>query len=109
MKNTKRLDDSMPGIFNQVAKTINWNVKKQDALLITEITKRAIKGCPKSLDYLTLNMDITATHCNGNPLRLQDFLDADEYNFWHDVYGINNNIDRKTGKLRNCFLPRFSE
>jgi len=93
----------------EIMTTIKWDATKKDVLLITEITKRAVKGCPTSINYLQLNMDITAVHCNDNPLRLEEFLNADEFNFWHDIYGIRKHIDRNNGKLQNCFLPRFNK
>lgn len=58
-------------------------------------------------EFMDADMDITATHANGCPLRLDDLLAADEFNFGHDVFGIRNCLDRKTGKLMRNFLPRF--
>lgn len=58
-------------------------------------------------DVLSLTMDITACHCNGCPLDLTRFLAADDFNFAHDFAGIHRHIDRTTGKLGDCFLPRF--
>jgi hypothetical protein len=75
--------------------------------LITQIVNRAATLYPK-LDKLSAAMDIEATHVSGNPLRLADLLAADNFNFSHDVAGIINNIDRNTGKLANCFEPRFT-
>jgi hypothetical protein len=57
---------------------------------------------------MALTMDITAVHANGNPLRLADLLAADDFNFTHDVYSIVRHIDRKSGQLGDCFVPRFS-
>lgn len=57
---------------------------------------------------MTLVMDITACHCNGCPLRLQDLLEADDFNFLHDVVGIRKHINRQTGRLEGAFLPRFA-
>ncbi len=53
-------------------------------------------------------MDITACHANGNPLRLADLLEADDFNFSHDVFGIYRHLDRVTGELMNHFRPRHS-
>jgi hypothetical protein len=61
------------------------------------------------LNAMDLNMDITACHLNGNPLRLTDMLKDDDLNFMHDVHGIQRHIDRTTGKLKNGFSPRFSK
>ena len=53
-------------------------------------------------------MDISATHANGNPLRLESLLATDDFNLLHDVVGIHNHLDRSTGKLINHFRPRFT-
>jgi hypothetical protein len=84
---------------------INWNkINKEDYETIYKITKRA--NVHKNLD--NLDMDIAATHIS-NPLRLKEMLNSDNFNFWHDINGIVANLNRKTGKLENCFLPRFSK
>lgn len=54
-------------------------------------------------------MDVTAVHANGNQLRLDDLLAADDFNFIHDVFGIWRHLNRSTGKLGNHFRPRFSQ
>lgn len=54
-------------------------------------------------------MDITAVHANGNRLRLADLLAADDFNFAHDVCGIENCLNRETLELENCFSPRFTQ
>lgn len=53
-------------------------------------------------------MDLTAVHANGNPMRLADLLAADDFNFAHDIVGISRFLDRNTGRLTDCFSPRFS-
>ena len=55
------------------------------------------------------DMDITACHCNGMPLKLEELLHADEFNFAHDVFGIRHHLNRETGKLENCFCPRYAQ
>lgn len=57
---------------------------------------------------LDIDMDLTATHCNGNPLRLDDLLKADAFNLLHDVSGISHHLNRDTGKLEGFFVPRFT-
>lgn len=59
-------------------------------------------------DALDIDMDIVAAHCNGNPLRLQDLAEADDFNLLHDVSGIAKHLNRNTGKLEGFFSPRFS-
>jgi hypothetical protein len=70
--------------------------------------KRVHKEFPNLFEHIELSMDITACHLNGNKLRLEDLFNADEFNFSHDILGISMNINRETGKLNNCFVPRFS-
>jgi hypothetical protein len=88
-------------------KMINWKHNNaEEPRIIAKIAKRA---CEKfGWLYFEINMDISATHLNGNPLKLKELLTADDLNFSHDLVGIRNHIDRNTGKLKNCFLPRYS-
>jgi hypothetical protein len=89
---------------------VNFKVSQEDYLLINKITEKAIKKFARgTFSYLNLEMDLTACHSNGNPLRLQDLLDAEGFDFTHDIFGITDNINRKTGKLDNFFVPRFSK
>jgi len=86
---------------------ITWSTSKEDCEVIEKIVERA-QELRIERDILDLEMDIEAAHENC-PLRLKELLDADKFNFLHDVYGIINNLNRETGKLENCFLPRFAK
>lgn len=86
---------------------INWDASTEDIINIEKIADRAEKLTTVK-DRLNLTMDITACHLNGCALNLEKLLSADDFNFLHDLYGISNNLDRTTGKLMNCFLPRCS-
>lgn len=90
---------------------IKWNATKEDMELIDKITKRAaiLYGLADARSMMNLNMDITATHLNGCPLKLKELLAADDYNFGHDIVGISNHINRETGEIEDCFLPRFAQ
>lgn len=57
---------------------------------------------------MDMAMDLSAVHANGNPLRLEALLVADDFNFAHDILGIRHNLNRETGKLGNFFSPRLS-
>lgn len=93
---------------------ISFEITKADRPLIEKVARRALlldrksngKRAACGMDW---RMDITATHANGNPLRLSDLLDADDFNFAHDVFGISRHLDRDTGKLTGFFRPRFSQ
>ena len=88
---------------------VSFTVTEKDARLIKRVLRRAKKYEVLDKDLaLELQMDITACHCNGTPLDIQKLLGFDDFNFKHDVYGINRHLDRTTGKLMNCFLPRCS-
>lgn len=89
-------------------KQINWSATGEEIDLISKIANRAVKNFHIQ-DKMNLTMDISATHLNGTPLDLQKFLDFDDSNFMHDIYGIMDNINRRTGELDNCFLPRCSK
>lgn len=81
------------------------------AKLIRKVVKRAkagglVSGADETLD---LTMDLSATHANGCPIDWARLLEADDFNFAHDVRGIQSHIDRNTGQLTRSFLPRFAE
>lgn len=64
-----------------------------------------------SNDRFHLIMDMLAADgVNGNPpLDFDRMAQADDFNVAHDVVGIYRHIDRETGKLTGCFLPRFAK
>lgn len=93
-----------------------FDANHEEMATIGHIADRAIKlrkelgvNRPSQLDWTTLVMDIEACHCNGNPLRLEELLMADDGDFGHDVFGIQRYIDRRTGKLTDCFVLRYSK
>lgn len=86
---------------------INWNCTGEEWGLIIGIAKRAIDMGLNS-DTIEVQMDIAAVHLNNCKLDLGKLLEADNFNFAHDVSGIRRHIDTNTGKLKNGFLPRFS-
>jgi hypothetical protein len=87
---------------------ISFECTKEEFITIGKIVKRARKIVP-DVDAMSLNMDISACHANGCPLKLDELLAADGFNFSHDVFGIRRHIDRKTGQLMDCFVPRFAQ
>ena len=90
-------------------KTINFNCSKEDNEFIRKIIKRIHELHPDEFNHMDISMDLTACHCNGTPLDLNKFLNFDDFNFNHDVFGISNNISRVSGELSNFFLPRCSK
>lgn len=91
---------------------VKWKISKADDALVRRIVDRAVaEGLLSDEGHrrLNLTMDIEATHLNGCPLRLADLLAADRFNFVHDIVGISRHISRVTGKLQNCFVPRYAK
>ena len=87
---------------------IRWDASDDDFRFVRKIVSRAMKINPE-LDRTELHMDLIATHMNGCPLQLDAMADPkvmDDFNFLHDIYGIAAHLNRETGQLERCFLPR---
>lgn len=83
-------------------------VKMKERLrLINLIVDRAEKEDMLLPDRMSLHMDLKFVD-EKIGLRLKDFLEADDVNFAHDIYGIQNNFNRETLEMDNFFLPRFA-
>lgn len=89
---------------------ISFNASDDDQDLIHQIVRRAdeLGLIYPNYSKMTCSMDLTAVHCNGNPLRLRELLAADDFNFMHDICGIAACLDRDTAKFTKDFSPRFS-
>lgn len=70
------------------------------------MNKRA-QGLKRS--HLDREMDIYYAH-KAIPLDLKRLLAADDFNFAHDVYGIERHLERDIDnpRMNDCFLPRFA-
>jgi len=90
---------------------INYDkITRNELELIEEITRRATKGIRRDPDinFMTMMMDIEAVHSQW-PLCLEEFLNAPEYDFWHDIYGIRRHLNRETLQLEDGFVPRYTK
>lgn len=88
---------------------LNFSTSIEDARLIDQIADRIMASTLSPYeDKITACTDITATHCNGNPLHLSLLLGAPPADFFHDVVGISQHLNRETGKLEHLFEPRCS-
>lgn len=89
---------------------LKFTATRPQMILIQRIVDRVYK---EMADYpddrLTLTMDLEATHSNGCPMDFVKLLSAPSFDFFHDVAGIRRHIDRETGKLLDCFLPRCAK
>ena len=92
---------------------INWSATKEEYATISKVLDRYQEqhfslGVPKQFQRSRMDifMDIEATHCNGCKLDLNALLKADDFNFMHDMIGIQGHINRQNGGLEDCFVPR---
>lgn len=77
--------------------------------LAMQIAKRAVSEVfnPADIkhDVMDVTMDLEATSATC-PLDLQKLADFDAGNFGHDIAGIYRHLNRETGEMMNCFVPR---
>lgn len=91
--------------------TLSFDVSKSDLAKLMSIADRAVSMAHAySVDYSKFDalMDLTACHANGMPLDLDNLAAAPEFDFAHDVFGIRRHINRETGVIEDCFVPRCS-
>jgi len=82
---------------------------KEDFEVIERIMRRLSSFPELEVDVVSVQMDIMATHVSGCPLDLERLEGFDNFSFLHDVGGISEHLDRKTGKLKDFFLPRCAK
>jgi hypothetical protein len=92
--------------------TVSFHTTKEQARLIGLIVSRAKRMWKQArpderFDAMSLHMDLSACIAQGCNLKLNELLNADDFNFCHDVFGISRHINRDTGKLENFFVPRY--
>lgn len=89
----------------------NFKTSATEFRLIMTLVDRAEKiaaSAGRSIDRMELSMDLSAAH-NSCPLKLEQLAQASDADLAHDVFGIARHIDRDTGRLGGCFLPRFAD
>ena len=90
---------------------INWaelETTTVDIITIADIAKRYKKLTNCNRELVKINMDIELAHSN-HPLNLNGLLNASDLDLAHDVGGIIQHLNRASGKLEDCFSPRWSE
>lgn len=90
------------GTFAEIEK------KTEEMTMILKIVERADNMGLLYFDKLSLMMDLECANEEFN-LRLDEFLKADDFNFSHDISGIQHHIDRSTKTFKDCFIPRFAD
>lgn len=88
--------------------------RKQEFEIIVKICERAEElgivapSADPNNKRLNLIMDIDNANKDVG-LALDKLLEADDLNFAHDVIGIQNHMNRSTGKLEDFFVPRYAQ
>ena len=89
---------------------IEFTDDKKSIELIGKIAERALKiysECEVEREKIDIVMDLSACHVTC-PLKLKDMLEWNgQADFMHDISGIYRHLNRETGELEDCFLPRF--
>jgi hypothetical protein len=86
---------------------LNWTMKSDvEYKLLSLIANRISKASGRPyLDWL-MDVELAYQDC---PMRLEGLLNAGDSDFYHDLDGIRNHLNRETGKLEDCFVPRFAQ
>lgn len=90
-------------------KVVSFERTKEENALITAVVLRAADSLGLAKNHWDLHMDLCAAHANGCPIDFQKLLDADDATFGHDVLGVRKYINRQTGELEECFVPRCAK
>jgi hypothetical protein len=90
---------------------VKFESTKEEYALMSDIADRASKAgliMPAKKNYSRQDflMDLDAVNSNGCPMNFEKMLAAPDFDFVHDVAGIYRHIDRETGQLTDCFIPR---
>ena len=85
-------------------------MSNDDVFLIGRIAKRAAllaMDCGNEIEAWQFELCLTESHelC---PLKLSELFEANDGNFAHDVFGLWQHLDRETGQIKDCFLPRYT-
>jgi predicted transcriptional regulator len=98
---------------------MNWNASPAEYDLAAAIAHRArsllidsnaeLSQFEATEYFLSTLMDVIEVHLNSCPLQLAALLQAPNFDFVHDVTGIRRHLNRQTGELQDCFLPRYAQ
>ena len=80
---------------------------KEKFMMYVKIAQRAEGMGIYNGERFNLLMDIENADKVFN-IKLEEWLNADDVNFAHDIVGIVNNIDRRNPTDFNLFVPRYA-
>lgn len=84
---------------------------EEERLPFRQVLERALslfKHISVWKEPMTLELDLLAAHAQV-PMDFQVLAEFPDSDFNHDILGIHKHIDRETGKLRDCFVPRCAK
>lgn len=85
---------------------IEWKqLEKWQVQAVSQAVDRAMILHPEA-NKGTLHMDLCAAVIADPSINLDTLLKFDDENLFHDVFGIHRHINRATGELMDCFVPR---
>lgn len=87
---------------------ISWTASREELNLVGRIVERAEREGLVFGDKMRLEMDLIACNANGTPLDLSGLVESSRLDFAHDLGGIASHINRRTGTLMDCFVPRYA-
>lgn len=97
----------MSALVKQETFSFNWTASEIEHKLINRIVARFLLSNPSyykgSIEHV---MDLIVCHNHGCKLDFQKLLNAPDFDFFHDMYGIAKHLDRKNGQLQEFFVPR---
>ena len=87
---------------------VKFTATRKEVDTISRIADRARRAGLKIITKMSLIMDLEATN-TVNPIDFEKLLAFPAFDFAHDIYGIMGNLNRETGEIENCFVPRCSK
>lgn len=78
---------------------------RKKLMAITDRAAKLVEGLGLAACKVDIMMDLEAAH-RDTPLDFDKLLAFDDGNFGHDISGIRHHLNRRTGELEDCFVPR---
>jgi hypothetical protein len=90
---------------------LNFHLTQDDMPLVLAIARSAsnlARSAGQEIPPMEFLMDLATTHNHACPLDFAAMAKGNPADVAHDVFGIRRHLDRETGLLTDCFLPRFA-
>jgi len=119
MKSSKFLDfkDDNENLLNRIKESensMNWTLEPGDKKFITAIADKFLalvkkENFPDKYAKQDIILDIATVHLNCMKLRLQEFAETEDgFYLAHDILGIKNSLNKKTGQFEGDILLKFA-